>query len=58
MDSPPISHLNFYGLFSDSYVESLLTSHLKQEGVHVYVANVRSFIKVKTDEGKEYYVYS
>ena len=52
MDSPPISHLNFYGLFSDSYVESLLTSHLKQERVHVYVANVRSFMKVKTDEGK------
>lgn len=36
-------------------MESLLTSHLKQEGIHVYVANVRPFIKVKTDEGKEYY---
>lgn len=36
-------------------MESLLTSHLKQEGIHVYVANVRPFIKLKTDEGKEYY---
>ena len=36
-------------------MESLLTSHLKKEGIHVYVANVRPFIKVKTDEGKEYY---
>ena len=36
-------------------MESLLTSHLKKEGIHVYVANVRTFIKVKMDEGKEYY---
>ena len=36
-------------------MESLLTSHLKYEGIHVYVANVRPFMKVKTDEGKEYY---
>lgn len=36
-------------------MESLLTSHLKKEGIHVYVANVPPFIKVKTDEGKEYY---
>ena len=42
-----------YRLFDDSYVESLLTSHLKYEGMHVYVANVRPFMKVKTDEGKE-----
>ena len=44
-----------YRLFDDSYVESLLTSHLKYQGIHVYVANVRPFMKVKTDEGKEYY---
>ena len=31
-------------------MESLLISHLKQEGIHVYVANVRPFMKVKTDE--------
>ena len=36
-------------------MESLLISHLKQEGIHVYVANVHPFMKVKTDEGKEYY---
>lgn len=36
-------------------MESLLISHLKQEEIHVYVANVRPFMKVKTDEGKEYY---
>ena len=34
---------------------SLLTSHLKLEEIHVYAANVRPFMKVKTDEGKEYY---
>ena len=44
-----------YRLFDDGYVESLLTSHLKQEGIHVYVASVRPFMKIKTDEGKEYY---
>ena len=42
-------------LFNDSYVESLLTAQLKQEGVHVYVAKVKPFMKLKTDEGKEYY---
>ena len=46
---------DYYRLFDDDNVESLLTSHLKKEGIHVYVANVRPFIKVKTDEGKEYY---
>ena len=44
-----------YRLFDDGYVKSLLTSHLKQEGIHVYVASVRPFMKIKTDEGKEYY---
>ena len=43
-----------YRLFDDGYVESLLTSHLKQEGIHVYVASARPFMKIKTDEGKEY----
>jgi len=28
---------------------------LNQEGVHVYTAKVRPFMKTKTDEGKEYY---
>ena len=44
-----------YRLFDDDYVESLLTSHLKQDGILAYVANVRPFMKVKTVEGKEYY---
>ena len=44
-----------YRLFNDGYVESLLTTQLKQEGVHVYVAKVKPFMKLKTDEGKEYY---
>ena len=43
-----------YRLFDDGYVESLLASHLKQEGIHVYVASARPFMKIKTDEGKEY----
>ena len=42
-------------LFDDGYMESLLTSHLKQDGIHLYVANVCNFMEVKTDEGKEYY---
>ena len=36
-------------------MESLLTAQLNQEGVHVYIAKVRPFMKIKTDEGKEYY---
>ena len=40
--------------FSDGYVESL-HAQLNQEGVHVYVSKVRPFMKIKTDEGKEYY---
>ena len=36
-------------------MESLLTAQLNHEGVHVYVATVRPFMKIKTDEGKEYY---
>ena len=36
-------------------MESSLTSHLKHEGIHVYVANERPFMKVNTDEGNEYY---
>ena len=36
-------------------MESPITSHLKHEGIHVYVANERPFMKVNTDEGKEYY---
>ena len=44
-----------YRLFNDGYVESLLTAHLNQEGVHVYVAKLWPFMKIKTDEGKEYY---
>ena len=36
-------------------MESLLTTQLKQEGVHVYVAKVKPFMKLKTDKGKDYY---
>ena len=36
-------------------MESLLTAQLNQEGVHVYVAKVWPFMKIKTDEGKEHY---
>ena len=43
------------GLFNDGYVESLLTTQLKQEEVHVYVAKVKPFMKLKTDDGKDYY---
>ena len=41
-----------YRLFNDGYVESLLTVQLKQEGVHIYVAKVKPFMK---DEGKDHY---
>ena len=44
-----------YRLFNDGFVESLLTVQLKQEGVHVYVAKVKPFMKLKTNEGKEHY---
>ena len=44
-----------YRLFNDGYVESLLTAQLNQEGVHVFVAKVRPFMKIKTDEGKQHY---
>ena len=45
----------YYRLFADGCVESLLTAQLNQEGVHVYVAKVPPFMKIKTDEGKEHY---
>ena len=35
-------------LFNDSYVESLLTTQLKQEGVHVYVAKVKPVTGILT----------
>ena len=35
-------------------MESLLTVQLEQEGVHVYVAKVKPFMKLKTDEGKDH----
>ena len=44
--------LEDYRLFSDGYVESLVTAQLNQEGVHVYVAKVRPLMKMKTDEGR------
>ena len=44
-----------YRLFNDGCLESLLTPQLKQEGVHVYVVKVKPFMKLKTDEGKDYY---
>ena len=44
-----------YRLFADGYVELLLTAQLNQEGVLVYVAKVRPFMIIKTDEGKEHY---
>ena len=51
------AHKSFddYRLFNDGCVESLLTTQLKQEGLHVYVAKVKPFMKLKTDKGKEYY---
>ena len=39
-----------YRLFTDGYVESLLTAQLNQESVHVYIAKVRLFMKIKSDE--------
>ncbi|XP_068708975.1 uncharacterized protein [Montipora foliosa] len=40
---------------NDGYVESLQTVQLNEVGVHVYVAKVKPFMKIKTDEGKDYY---
>ena len=53
--SSPFGLFDDYRLFNDGCVESLLTAELNQEGVHVYVAKMRPFMKIKTDEGKEYY---
>ena len=44
-----------YRLINDGYVESLQTVQLNEVGVHVYVAKVKPFMKIKTDEGKDYY---
>ena len=53
MGSPLTSHLKIIALiFSDGYVESLVTAQLNQEGVHVYVAKVRPLMKIKTVEGR------
>ena len=41
-------------LFNDGYMESLLTTQLKQEGVHVYVAEEKPFMKLKRDDRKDY----
>ena len=45
------AHISFWDkcLFIDGYVESLLTTQFKQEGVHVFVAKVQSLKKVKTE---------
>ena len=54
----PAAYKSFedYRLFADGNVEpSLLTAQLNEEDVHVYVTKVRPFMKIKTDEGKEYY---
>ena len=41
-------------LFNDGYMEPLLTVQLKQEGVHVYVAKVKPFMKLKMHEGRDH----
>ena len=51
----PYKSFGDHRLFNDGYVESLLTIQLKQDGVHIYVAKVKPFMKLKMDEGKEYY---
>ncbi|XP_068707905.1 uncharacterized protein [Montipora foliosa] len=44
-----------YRLFNDGYVESLQNVQLNEVGVHLYVAKVKPFMKIKTDEGKDHY---
>ena len=44
-----------YRLFEDGYVESLLTTTLKSEGLHVYLGKVRPAMKSNTDDGKIFY---
>ena len=39
-----------YRFFNDGCLESLLTTQLKQERVHVYVAKKKPFMKLKTDD--------
>ena len=50
------AYISFYDKcpFIDGYVESLLTTQFKREGVHVCVAKVQPLQKVKTDGIKEY----
>ena len=51
----PYKSFEDYRLFNDGYVGSLQTAPLNHEGVHVYAAKVRPFMKIKMNEGKEYY---
>ena len=44
-----------YRLLDNGYVKSLLTAQLNQEGVYIYAAKVRPFMKIETNEGKEHY---
>ena len=46
---------NNYRLLNDGHVESLQTAQLNQESFYVYIAKVLPFMKIKTDEGKQYY---
>ena len=46
---------NNYRLLNDGYVKSLQTAQLNQESFCVYIAKVLPFMKIKTDEGKQYY---
>ena len=54
-DSAAYKSFDDYRLLNDGYVESLLTVQLEQEGVHVYVAKMKPFMKLKTYEGKDHY---
>ena len=44
-----------YCLFYDGYIESLLTIHRKDAGVHVYVNKVQPAMKDKTKDDKEFH---
>ena len=44
-----------YRLFDEGYVESLLTTTLAHEGMHLFVGKVRPAMKDKTDNGEKFY---
>ena len=44
-----------YCLFDEGYVESLMTTVLRDEGMHLFIGKVRPSMNKKTDDSKKFY---